>query len=105
MTSFGANPVETVLGGDVALLDAVVEGFYGAGDAQRVRFYVDCARCGSRVASSRGHERSTTADGRRRMGKGRSVSNARCGETNDATTGESRGEGCTRVGGRVEEKR
>ena len=48
MTSFGANPVETVLGGDVALLDAVVEGFYGAGDAQRVRFYVDCAACGSR---------------------------------------------------------
>lgn len=39
MTSFGANPVETVLGGDVALLDAVVEGFYGAGDAQRVRFF------------------------------------------------------------------
>ena len=41
MTSFGANPVETVLGGDVALLDAVVEGFYGAGDAQRVRFFLD----------------------------------------------------------------
>jgi hypothetical protein len=40
MTSFGANPVETVLGGDVALLDAVVEGFYGAGDAQRVRFFL-----------------------------------------------------------------
>lgn len=39
MTSFGANPVETVLGGDVALLDAVVEGFYVAGDAQRVRFF------------------------------------------------------------------
>jgi hypothetical protein len=63
MTSFGANPVETVLGGDVALLDAVVEGFYGAGDAQRVRFNVDCARCGSResVESSMG-----TNDRRRR---------------------------------------
>lgn len=51
MTSFGANPVETVLGGDVALLDAVVEGFYGAGDAQRVRFFFGCGMksdgCGS----------------------------------------------------------
>ena len=66
MTSFGANPVETVLGGDVALLDAVVEGFYGAGDAQRVRFCVDFMRAmwisrERRVVGT--NERSTTADG------------------------------------------
>lgn len=53
MTSFGANPVETVLGGDVALLDAVVEGFYGAGDAQRVRFFcMNDDGCGSQSKSS-----------------------------------------------------
>jgi len=66
MTSFGANPVETVLGGDVALLDAVVEGFYGAGDAQRVRFYVDCARCGSRsrrLVGTNDRRRPTADDG------------------------------------------